>query len=64
MKFDCVALQVQVEKRSFAYDYVYGWSAALPNNLYDQCVLPLVDGLFKGYNATVFAYGMYISQYH
>lgn len=25
--------------------------------LYPKCVAPLVDGLFKGYNATVFAYG-------
>lgn len=25
--------------------------------LYTSCVLPLVEGLFKGYNATVFAYG-------
>ena len=49
--------QVQVEKRSFAYDHVFGWNSARPDRLYDQCVLPLVDGLFKGYNATVFAYG-------
>jgi hypothetical protein len=25
--------------------------------LYSRCVAPLVDGLFRGYNATVFAYG-------
>jgi kinesin family protein 4/21/27 len=28
-----------------------------PTTLYDRCVAPLVDGLFRGYNATVFAYG-------
>ena len=52
-----VNTQVSVERRSFTYDYVYGWGAAQPDRLYEQCVLPLVGGLFKGYNATVFAYG-------
>lgn len=50
-------LQVQVEKRSFAYDHVFGWSSAAPTTLYDRCIQPLVDGIFRGYNATVFAYG-------
>lgn len=50
-------LQVVVEKRNFLYDHVYGWNASNPDKLYDQCVQPLVGGLFKGYNATVFAYG-------
>ncbi|KAK9792731.1 hypothetical protein WJX73_010908 [Symbiochloris irregularis] len=49
--------QVLVEKRNFLYDHVYGWNGTGPERLYDQCVQPLVDGLFKGYNATVFAYG-------
>ena len=25
--------------------------------LFDDCILPLVNGLFEGYNATVLAYG-------
>lgn len=50
-------MQVHVEKRSFNYDHVYGWNSSSPDKLYGQCVQPLVDGLFKGYNATVFAYG-------
>lgn len=42
---------------SYTYDYVFGGGGQGPDQLYDSCVLPLVDGLFKGYNATVFAYG-------
>jgi len=42
----------------FTYDYVYGGdhgkNAAA---LYSESVEPLVEGLFGGYNATVFAYG-------
>jgi kinesin family protein 4/21/27 len=25
--------------------------------IFEECVAPLVDGLFQGYNATVLAYG-------
>jgi len=25
--------------------------------MFEECVAPLVDGLFQGYNATVLAYG-------
>ena len=42
---------------SFAYDYVFGGGGTGSDQLYGQCVAPLVDGLFSGYNATVFAYG-------
>ncbi len=42
---------------TFTYDYVYGGGGASPDMLYDQCVQPLVAGLFKGYNACCFAYG-------
>ena len=42
---------------TFTYDYVYGGGGASPDRLYDQCVQPLVAGLFKGYNACCFAYG-------
>lgn len=30
--------------------------------MYEECVAPLVDGLFQGYNATVLAYGQ-VCQY-
>ena len=45
------------EGPSFTYDYVYGEGATDPDLLYEQCVNPLVSGLFKGYNACCFAYG-------
>ena len=53
----CYVVQVHLVKNSFTYDYVYGDGASAPNRLYSQCVSPLVDSLFMGYNATVFAYG-------
>jgi hypothetical protein len=52
--------QVTAGGTPFTFDHVYGGgtSGAQPAGmLYEQCVQPLVDGLFKGYNATVFAYG-------
>ncbi|CAN1825909.1 Kinesin-like protein KIN-4C [Linum perenne] len=60
---DCITLvpgepQVQIGSHSFTYDYVYGSSSGSPSSaIYDDCVAPLVDALFHGYNATVLAYG-------
>lgn len=42
--------------KAFTYDHVYG-TLSKQSELYDQTVVPLLDGLFKGYNATVLAYG-------
>lgn len=54
---DC-NVQIQVGQHTFTYDNVYGSGGAVDAvSLYPDCVQPLVDGLFKGYNATVFAYG-------
>ncbi|CAM8922014.1 unnamed protein product [Rhodiola kirilowii] len=60
---DCVTVtpgkpQVQIGTHSFSYDHVYD-STGSPSSaiLFNECVYPLVDGLFKGYNATVLAYG-------
>ena len=50
-------LQVFTGANSFTYDHVFGGGGLPEARLYDSCVLPLVEGLFKGYNATVFAYG-------
>ena len=51
-------MQVSIGPHSFAYDHVYGGDCGKEADvLYDECVAPLVEGLFKGYNATVFAYG-------
>ncbi|WCJ31215.1 Kinesin-like protein KIN-4A [Euphorbia peplus] len=49
--------QVQIGSHSFTFDHVYGNDAAPPSVMFQQCVAPLVHGLFHGYNATVLAYG-------
>lgn len=49
--------QITAGGQCFTYDHVYGGGGKVPAQLYSHCVQPLVDGLFKGYNATVFAYG-------
>jgi len=42
-------------KHQFTYDAVFGEDGQEPDLLYPKCVSALVEGLFKGYNATVFA---------
>ncbi len=42
--------------KQFTFDYVIP-PKVNQSDLYDQCVKGLVNGLFDGYNATVFAYG-------
>ncbi|KAG8377564.1 hypothetical protein BUALT_Bualt08G0046200 [Buddleja alternifolia] len=59
---DCVTIvpgkpQVQIGTHSFTFDHVYGSSGSPSTAMYEECVAPLVDGLFQGYNATVLAYG-------
>ncbi|KAL4559566.1 hypothetical protein LXL04_031709 [Taraxacum kok-saghyz] len=59
---DCVAVvpgkpQVQLGTHSFTFDHVYGSSGSPSSAMFEDCVSPLVDGLFQGYNATVLAYG-------
>ncbi|CAN6460133.1 unnamed protein product [Victoria cruziana] len=59
---DCVTVipgtpQVQIGTHSFTFDHVYGSSASPSSAIFEECVSPLVDGLFQGYNATVLAYG-------
>ena len=56
-QYRCTRPQVVCQQKPFVYDHVFGAGAQDPAGLYRQCVLPLVGGLFKGYNATVFAYG-------
>ncbi|KAL0368983.1 UNVERIFIED_CONTAM: Kinesin-like protein KIN-4A [Sesamum calycinum] len=58
---DCVTVvpgkpQVQIGTHSFTFDHVYGSTGSPSTAMYEECVAPLVDGLFQGYNATV-AYG-------
>ena len=52
-----VLLQVTLGPHTYTYDSVYGFGGCELDQLYAACVQPLVDGLFKGYNATVLAYG-------
>ncbi|CAH9144871.1 unnamed protein product [Cuscuta epithymum] len=59
---DCVTVvtgkpQVAIGSHSFTFDHVYGSTGSTPSSMYEECVAPLVDGLFQGYNATVLAYG-------
>lgn len=52
-----MTMQVQIGNHSFTFDYVYGSTAAPSSSIFEDCVAPLVDGLFQGYNGTVLAYG-------
>ncbi|CAL8996327.1 unnamed protein product, partial [Prunus brigantina] len=59
---DCVTVvpgkpQVQIGTHSFTFDNVYGSTGSPSSAMFEECVAPLVDGLFHGYNATVLAYG-------
>ncbi|XP_078154795.1 kinesin-like protein KIN-4C [Carex rostrata] len=50
--------QVQIGSHVFTYDHVYGLPGAPQScKIFEECVMPLVDALFRGYNATVLAYG-------
>lgn len=52
-----VLVQVLIGSHSFTFDHVYGSTGSSPSSMYEECVTPLVDALFEGYNATVLAYG-------
>ncbi|KAK4262328.1 hypothetical protein QN277_027901 [Acacia crassicarpa] len=59
---ECVSVtpgkpQVQIGSHSFTFDHVYGNGGSPSFSMFEKCVVPLVDGLFQGYNATVLAYG-------
>ncbi|KHN45180.1 Chromosome-associated kinesin KIF4 [Glycine soja] len=59
---DCVTIvsgkpQVQIGAHSFTFDHVYGSTGSPSSSMFEECVAPLIDGLFQGYNATVLAYG-------
>ena len=49
--------QVQIGTHSFTFDHVYGSTGSPSSAMFEECIAPLVDGLFQGYNATVLAYG-------
>ncbi|KAG9440701.1 hypothetical protein H6P81_020866 [Aristolochia fimbriata] len=49
--------QVQIGSHAFTFDHVFGGGGASSSQIFDDCVAPLVESLFNGYNATVLAYG-------
>ncbi|RZC71261.1 hypothetical protein C5167_034451 [Papaver somniferum] len=49
--------EVKIGTHSFTLHHVYGNKASSPISIYGDCVAPLVDALFDGYNATVLAHG-------
>jgi Kinesin motor domain len=50
-------VQVCCGHHTFSFDQVFGGGGHTPAKLYGDCVEPLVQGIFGGYNATIFAYG-------
>ncbi|KAK1559754.1 hypothetical protein Q3G72_017978 [Acer saccharum] len=59
---DCITVvpgepQVRIGSHAFTFDYVYGNMGSPSTTIYDDCVAPLVEALFHGFNATVLAYG-------
>ncbi|XP_068655953.1 kinesin-like protein KIN-4C [Aristolochia californica] len=59
---DCVTVtpgepQVQIGSHAFTFDHVFGGGGAPSSKIFYDCVAPLVESLFNGYNATVLAYG-------
>lgn len=56
--------QVQIGSHSFTFDHVYGNGGSPSSEMFEECVAPLVDGLFQGFNATVLAYGQVRSILH
>ncbi|KAI5060275.1 hypothetical protein GOP47_0024695 [Adiantum capillus-veneris] len=59
---DCITVvpgepQVQLGSNFFTFDHVYGSTGSPSSAIFDECVAPLIDALFQGYNATVLAYG-------
>ncbi|KAJ9562357.1 hypothetical protein OSB04_007517 [Centaurea solstitialis] len=49
--------QVLMGSHSFIFDHIYGGGGSPSSNMFDDCVAPLLDALFQGYNGTVIAYG-------
>ncbi|XP_004288009.1 PREDICTED: chromosome-associated kinesin KIF4A-like [Fragaria vesca subsp. vesca] len=59
---ECVSVtpgkpQIRIGAHSFTFDHVYGSRGAPSSAMFEECISPLIDGLFQGYNATVLAYG-------
>ncbi|EPS70956.1 hypothetical protein M569_03801, partial [Genlisea aurea] len=49
--------QVQIGSHAFTFDYIFGSRGCPSSSIFDECISPLIDALFNGYNGTVLAYG-------
>ncbi|KAK9165664.1 hypothetical protein Scep_000855 [Stephania cephalantha] len=59
---DCISVvpgepQVQIGSHAFTFDHVYSGTSSSSYRIFEDCISPLVDAFFGGYNATVLAYG-------
>ncbi|KAH7849370.1 hypothetical protein Vadar_016870 [Vaccinium darrowii] len=59
---DCITVvpgepQIQIGSHAFTFDHVFGSTGHPSSRIFDDCVAPIVDALFHGYNGTVLAYG-------
>lgn len=54
---------MQIGSHVFTFDYVFGSGGYASSRIFDECVAPLVEALFQGYNGTVLAYGQVRCQY-
>ena len=49
--------KVQIGSHLFTFVQVYVNTGSPSSTILEECIAPLVDGLFHGYNAMVLAYG-------
>ncbi|KAK9115213.1 hypothetical protein Syun_022010 [Stephania yunnanensis] len=49
--------EVQIGSHAFTFDHVYSGTSSSSYRIFEDCISPLVDAFFNGYNATVLAYG-------
>lgn len=57
IKILIVYKQIQIGSHAFTFDHVFGSTGHPSSRIFDDCVAPIVDALFHGYNGTVLAYG-------
>ena len=53
---------MQIGSHAFTFDCVFGNGAIPCSRIFDECIAPLIDALFRGYNGTVLAYGQVSSE--
>ncbi|KAK9160626.1 hypothetical protein Syun_006967 [Stephania yunnanensis] len=53
--------EVQIGSHAFTFDHVYSGTSSSSYRIFEDCISPLVDAFFGGYNATVLAYGQNVN---